>query len=76
MYDSGEKVVQDQARATMLFSKSCNGNMAWSCGRLGDNYLKGTGISKDLTKAKEFLTKGCALGAQWACDEMKKVDQP
>jgi hypothetical protein len=39
--------------------------------RMGERYRDGEGVSKDLTKARDYLTKAAAAGSQTATDDLK-----
>jgi hypothetical protein len=41
--------------------------------RMGQRYRDGEGVEKDLTKARDYLTKAAAAGSQTADDELKKL---
>jgi len=41
--------------------------------RMGERYRDGEGVPKDLTKARDYLTKAAEAGSQTAADELKKL---
>lgn len=41
--------------------------------RMGERYRDGDGVPKDLTKARDYLTKAAASGSVTAADELKKL---
>jgi len=41
--------------------------------RMGERYRDGDGVEKDLTKARDYLTKAAAAGSQTAADELKQL---
>jgi hypothetical protein len=43
--------------------------------RMGERYRDGDGVPKDLTKAREYLTKAAATGSPDAADELSKLSQ-
>jgi hypothetical protein len=43
--------------------------------RMGERYRDGDGVPKDLTKAREYLTKASAAGSLDAADELSKLNQ-
>ena len=40
------------------------------CQRLGDLYWYGIGVKADKQKGAALLKEGCALGSEWACQEV------
>ena len=40
--------------------------------RMGERYRDGDGVEKNLTKAREYLTKAAAAGSSTATDELKQ----
>lgn len=43
--------------------------------RMGERYRDGDGVPKDLTKAREYLSKAIAAGSPDAADELSKLNQ-
>jgi hypothetical protein len=43
--------------------------------RMGERYRDGDAVPKDLTKAREYLTKAAAAGSPTAADELSKLNQ-
>lgn len=41
--------------------------------RMGERYRDGDGVPKDLTKARDYLTKAAAAGSPTAADELKQL---
>ncbi len=62
----------DKAAAVRLLTKACDGNDKIGCTGLGALYLHGNGVRKDVKRAKELLSKACALGDQAACSHLAR----
>jgi len=67
-------VLNDTARAIELWNASAEQNNLHAIYKLGNAYLKGIGVDKDLDKALEYFEKGveqedvyCIIGAAEAC---------
>ncbi|GAA7204693.1 hypothetical protein HpBGD72_01100 [Helicobacter pylori] len=52
-------------------SKACELNSGNGRSFLGDLYRSGDGVKQNLTKAAQFYSKACKLGAQKACEMLK-----
>ena len=52
-------------------SRGCDSGDAMSCTMLGYSYSYGCGVAKDAEKGRQFLSKGCSLGYERACDGIK-----
>ena len=79
MSENGYGVAKDYARAAALYPDAC-GNMGkggsgmpLACSHLGNLYLNGLGVDKDINKAKEFLKRGCSGGDKWGCSRLKEL---
>ena len=53
--------------AATHFSKACDGGIALACSNIGYMYKIGDGVTRDATKALEYLKKACSLGMAQAC---------
>jgi len=42
---------------------------------MGERYRDGEGVTKDLFKARDYLTKAAAAGSPTAADELMKLGQ-
>ena len=42
---------------------------------MGESYRDGDGVEKDLSKARDFLTKAAAAGSPTAAEELKKLPE-
>jgi hypothetical protein len=58
-------------QAMRIFKKTCDWGEMYSCRNLGSRYQVGDGVPKDMEEAKQYLSKGCSIGDQWECDELK-----
>jgi TPR repeat protein len=62
---------KDDRHALALFVKACDMENAIACTLAGITYIAGTGIPRDTARAFEYLHKGCRLGDDKACQDMK-----
>ena len=53
---------------------ACDQGMYLACVSLGTKYLAGNGVAKDATKARYYLDKGCTMGNQFGCDQLKLLN--
>ena len=53
---------KDVSKALTLFKKACNGNWVSACHNIGYMYHQGSGVEKDLYKAKSYYQKACKIG--------------
>jgi hypothetical protein len=71
-YWYGRGVPQDDSHAAALYSRACDANNGAGCSNMGNCYLSGRGVGgKDPGKARELFKKGCGLGNQPACDQLR-----
>jgi len=70
MYDIGEGVVQDWAKAVVLYQKACDAGNEWGCNNLGTMYDKGTGVAQDKAKAAALFQKACNDGIALGCNNL------
>lgn len=59
--------VKTPADATKLYEKACSLDSATGCRSLGEALRSGTGVKKNVARAKTALKKACTLGGQAAC---------
>jgi len=62
-----EQVTRDYPRAAQLLEKGCDGDVALSCGALGDLYAKGLGVRQDAKRASTLWRRACAGGVTAHC---------
>jgi len=67
MYENGEEVVKDDARAARYFRMACDGDNALGCFRLGLMYDLGNGLKRDRVRAIKLYVKACDGGEKFAC---------
>lgn len=77
IYDDADLVKYDPHKALKYWDKACNGGIGDSCYSLGILYDEGThGKNKvviDEAKAVSAFKKGCDVGNQNCCDQLKMV---
>lgn len=74
LYQNGEGVRQDYAKAFEYYKKSCELESPAGCNNLGVAYDFGQGVRQDFLLAKQYYGKACDLGSQKACDNYKKLN--
>jgi len=67
LYERGQGLTKDDARAAQLYERACDAGSGTGCGFLGDMYLKGRGVKKDKSRATVLWRKACQLGWAQAC---------
>jgi hypothetical protein len=70
MYDIGEGVVQDWAKAVVLYQKACDAGLADGCNDFGRMYVKGKGVAQDGAKAAALYQKACDAGSANGCNNL------
>jgi TPR repeat protein len=69
LFDTGQGVAKDNARAFALYSKSCDGDPT-SCGNLGVMYHDGRGVEADDSRAITLFSKACDAGNALSCENL------
>ena len=67
LFHAGQGVPKDDARATDLYIKSCEGQWWRGCARLGENYRKGQGVPVNSNLALQNFNKACDGGYAAGC---------
>ena len=75
MYNNGESVRQDYAKAVEWYEKSANQGDAYAQNNLGLMYYNGEGVRQDYATAKEWFGKSCDNGNQDGCDNYRMLKQ-
>jgi TPR repeat protein/serine/threonine protein kinase len=74
MYQSGNLVQKDQARAVSLFQRACDGELARACNELGVAYRRGLGgVAPDETRAAALYQRACDAGYAIGCNNLALV---
>lgn len=68
LFDRGQGVPKDPARAAMLFQQSCQGGSADACSDLGAHLRDGAGVPRDEIAAVQLHQRACMAGAAAGCD--------
>jgi hypothetical protein len=75
MYQFGESVPQDPARAAVLFQRACEGGLLVGCTNLGFMYEVGSGVPQDLSRAVGLYQVACEGGEMLGCRGIETVVQ-
>lgn len=62
MYEQGQGVKQDKAKAASLYKKSCEHGHARACSDFGFMLLHDEGVKKDGARSARFYNKACDKG--------------
>lgn len=60
----------DEARASKLFEKACNGGLADGCTALGWAYLNAAGVAPNVDRARDLFSRACNGGDASACTKL------
>lgn len=76
--DAAKKAIQDKKMAVAAKVLKSNQDAAekgdsYGLLRMGERYRDGDGVTKDLTKARDYLTKAAAAGSPTAEDDLKNL---
>lgn len=61
LYQSGEGMPRDEAKAAELFDKACDDGHAIGCSNAGSAYMGGRGVRKDAIKGVGYYVRGCDM---------------
>ena len=75
MYEYGDGVTRDPARATSLYQRACEGGLLVGCTNLGLMYEAGFGVTQDLARARGLYQVACEGGELLACRSRPAVEQ-
>ena len=67
MYDAGDGVTQDLARAASLYQQACDGEDVLGCYSLGVMYYAGDVVTQDRARAASLFRQACDGGLVQAC---------
>ena len=73
MYETGEGVPRDFARAAELYRRACEGGEPLGCTNLGLLYAAGAGVPQDTTRAGGFFRVACEGGEQLGCTWLRTL---
>lgn len=75
MYEAGQGVPQDLARAAGLYQRACEGGELVGCTNLGLMYESGVGVTQDLARARGLYQVACEGGELLACEGRRAVEE-
>ena len=70
LYERGDRIAMDLAKAAELYQKACDANNASGCSYLGYAYSEGRGVAVDKAHALELVKKGCDGGSPRGCNNI------
>jgi hypothetical protein len=62
-------------KAGSLYDRACQGGNAQGCSNLGNLLVQGLGVTQDTARGIELLRKGCKMGNEWGCNELRRQGQ-
>lgn len=68
MYETGQGVGRDPARAAELYQRACDGGQLSGCTDVALLYDTGSGVNRDRDRAVELYRRACDGGEPLACD--------
>ena len=75
LYDTGDGVKKDGAKAQKYFEKSCEANTPQGCGHAGIGYYSGIVVKKNYVKSYQYLDKASKLGDEQAQQNLNMLCQ-
>jgi len=75
MYERGDGVAKDTARAISLYRQTCDGGVAGGCSNLGIMYERGNGVAKDAARAVSLFRQACDGGDAPGCTNLGAMYQ-
>ncbi len=75
MYDTGDGVKKDGAKAQKYFEKSCEAKEGQGCYNAGVGYYNGNRIKKNYVKCYQYLDKASKLGDKEAQENLSILCQ-
>jgi TPR repeat protein len=74
LYENGESLEQDQARARKLYEKACQSTKpdATACNNLAVMYQQGRTVEADQDKASQLYRRACELGSMLGCRNLAR----
>ncbi len=73
MYETGQGVTRDPARAATLYQRACEGGELMGCTNLGLMYETGIGVAEDVAGAAGLFRVACEGGQSLGCDRLAEV---
>ena len=73
MYALGQSVSRSPERAASLYQQSCGMGFVRACGMLGESYITGDGVPRDMTKARQILVSELALAEKTNEDKAEAI---
>jgi TPR repeat protein len=67
MYENGQGVTQDYARAAQLYDQACQGGYMRGCSNLGVMHRDGQGVTQDYARAAQLYEQACQGGYMGGC---------
>ncbi len=74
LYETGEDLAEDEAKAKELYEKACQSNDpdATACNNLAVMYQQGRAVEADQDKAAELYRRACELGSMLGCRNLAR----
>lgn len=75
MYETGEGVRRDLARAGELYERACEGGALMGCTNRGLLFETGRGVARDLDRAIGLYRVACEGGESLGCERLREVEE-
>ena len=75
LYQWGDGIPQDHAKAVSYYEKACDGGSSYSCLMLGSIYEYGEGVPKSNIQALKFLEMACELEEKQGCKAYSRLNK-
>ena len=70
MYEDGQVLALDHAKAIQLWTKACDYGSPVGCNDLGLSYVDGKGVKRDYRRAAELFLKACNANWMFGCEDL------
>lgn len=74
MYETGDRVPRDAARAATLYQRACEGGELLGCTNLALLHENGTGVPPDVPRALGLYRVACEGGETLACGRLRRLE--
>ena len=75
LYEAGEGIPQNLARAAELYERACEGGELGGCTNLALMYQAGAGVAQDALRAASLYQRACDGGEMLGCDRLEALNQ-
>ena len=73
MYEAGQYLTLDHAKAIQLWTKACDYGSSDGCNDLGASYEDGKGVKQNYRRAAELFLKACNANEMFGCENLANM---